>query len=471
MTKHFSKLRSSRFWPKSLASQMILVVLSGVALALAVSLWMLGDAHVNAVNRINQGMLIRQAAILAEVLEASPPSLHRSILKTSRRENAYFQLSDQSLVPSGDFSDEEGMLMRRIDQFLGDGSLRQVRVNLASERPERMLETRRSQHWEKHKKGHDRRRTRLNLLFLNISIQLRDGQWLNMQSATPKVTPLLARRSIFLLGMSTFCVLAGIIFMVRRITKPMRKLSFASHCLGLGEKIEPLQEEGPEDIREMIRAFNLMNERLQRFVADRTRMLAALSHDLRTPITTMRLRVELMESGPDTDQLLSTLDEMQQMSEATLAFMRQASDSEPTRPVDLNALLDSLCEDLQDIGMDVNYHESSEVIAHCRIVSLKRAIRNLIENAVKYGSSAQVSLEAGNGEIEIRIQDEGEGIPDTMMERMFEPFVRMEESRNRETGGIGLGMSIARNIIHSHGGEIKLENNDRGLLVRIKLPS
>ena len=230
----------------------------------------------------------------------------------------------------------------------------------------------------------------------------------------------------------------------------------------------------------MIRAFNQMNERLQRFVADRTRMLAALSHDLRTPITTMRLRVELMEPGPDTDQLLATLEEMQQMSEATLAFMRQASDNEPTRPVDLNALLDSLCEDLQDIGMDVHFQtdsyqnsdvqNSSEVIVHCRLVSLKRAIRNLIENAVKYGTSAHICMVAHNGEVEIQIQDEGDGIPDAMMERMFEPFVRMEESRNRETGGIGLGMSIARNIIHSHGGEIKLENNDRGLMVRIKLP-
>lgn len=479
LIKRFSTLRSFRFWPKSLASQMILVVLLGMALALTVSLWMLGDAHKNAVKLINQGMLVRQAATLAEVLEASPASLHRSILKTSRRENAYFQLSDQSLVPAGDFSKEEQMLMRRITQLFGDGHQgREVRVNLASERPEHTIETRRSsrweQHsssrWEQHKKENEHRRLRLNLLFLNLSIQLKDGQWLNMQSATPKVTPLLARRSIFLLGMSTFCVLAGIIFMVRRITKPMRKLSSASQRLGLGEKIDPLQEEGPEDIREMIRAFNQMNERLQRFVADRTRMLAALSHDLRTPITTMRLRVELMAPGPDTDQLLGTLDEMQQMSEATLAFMRQASDNEPTRPVDLNALLDSLCEDLRDIGLNVDYQEGAEIIANCRLVSLKRAIRNLIENGVKYGDAAYVRMQLQNDEVEVLIQDEGDGIPEGMMERVFEPFVRMEASRNRETGGIGLGMSIARNIIHSHGGEIVLENNDRGFLVRIKLP-
>ena len=235
LIKRFSKLHSSRFWPKSLASQMILVVLFGMALALAVSIWMLGDAHKNAVNRINQGMLIRQAATLAEVLEASPPSLHRSILKTSRRENAFFQLSDQSLVPAGDFSEEEQMSMQLIARFFGDqNSGRQIRVNLASERPKQTIETRRPKHWQHRKGDKDNRRPRLNLLFLNISIQLNDGQWLNMQSATPKVTPLLAKRSLFLLGMSTFCVLAGIIFMVRRITKPMRKLSSASNRLGTG---------------------------------------------------------------------------------------------------------------------------------------------------------------------------------------------------------------------------------------------
>ena len=258
--------------------------------------------------------------------------------------------------------------------------------------------------------------------------------------------------------------------MVRRITRPIRKLSSASHRLGLGEKIDPLQEEGPEDIRELVRAFNLMNERLQRFVADRTRMLAALPHDLRTPVTSMRLRVKLMEPGPETDQLLATLDEMHQMSEATLAFMRQASNNEATRAVDVNALLDSLCEDLQDIGLSVHYQDSQKVIAHCRLVSLKRALCNLIENAAKYGSVAHVNMSARQESAQIRIQDEGNGIPEGMMERVFEPFVRMEESRSRETGGIGLGMSIARNIIHSHGGDIYLENNDRGLPVTINLP-
>ena len=382
-------------WPKSLAGQMILVVLLGMSLALAVSLWMIGDAHKSALRQINQGMLTRQAATLAEVLEASPPELHRSILKTTRRENAVFRLSPESLVPAGAFSKEETFFINRIAHFLSDQYRgREIRVNLASSRPEFRHGERPSKRDERdhYRKKKDGRKDKPKLLFLNLSIQLDSGQWLNMQAATPVLEPLFARRTMFLLGLSTLSVLAGIIFMVRRITRPMRKLSLASHRLGLGEKIDPLQEEGPEDVREMIRAFNQMNERLQRFVADRTRMLAALSHDLRTPITSMRLRVELMEQNDETRQLLAALDEMQQMSEATLAFMRQASDNEPTRPVDLNALLSSLCEDLQDIGMNARYQDSAEVIVHCRLVSLKRALRNVIENAVKYGAAAHISL-------------------------------------------------------------------------------
>ena len=229
------------------------------------------------------------------------------------------------------------------------------------------------------------------------------------------------------------------------------------------------RKKGPKDIRDTIHSFNQMNSRLQRFVSDRTRMLAALSHDLRTPITTMRLRVELMPDSPDRDQLLSTLDEMQQMSEATLAFMRQASDTEATRKVELNAMLDSLCEDYIELGRDVYYTEAEETIISCRPVSMKRALRNLIDNAVKYGDRARVSLNTENDKVFIIIEDNGPGIPEERMEKVFEPFFRLEASRNRDTGGNGLGMAIARNIIRNHGGDIELENLEHGLRVKIGL--
>ena len=250
----------------------------------------------------------------------------------------------------------------------------------------------------------------------------------------------------------------------------MRMLASASHRLGKGEQVEDLPEKGPTDLRETIRAFNQMNNRLQRFVSDRTRMLAALSHDLRTPITTMRLRVELMSESADRDHLLATLDEMHQMSEATLAFMRQSSDNEPTRKVDLNAMLESLCDDQLELGHDVQFYESDEAIVSCRLVSLKRAVRNLVENAVKYGTKAEVRMQVSGDNVFVIIQDSGPGIPDEQMSKVFEPFFRLESSRNRDTGGIGLGMAIARNVVRNHGGEIYLENNPQGLKVKVVLP-
>ena len=477
--KHLLQRLQKWFWPSRLTGQMIAVVLLGLSLALAVSFWTLGDAHRDAVFQINRGMLVRQMASLTMLLEDTPENLHPAILRTARREFSAFELADHSLIQDVEHTEAEQVVSSKIRKLLDNRyNQRQIRVELSSVKPEDIIRTRRGKAQQKYfEKGHreykkhEWYRNRPRLLYLNISIQLNDGQWLNMQSAAPEAEHWLAFRTLFFLALSAICIIAGIVLIVRRLTRPINRMAAASKRLGLGEKIEPLVEEGPNDIRELTSAFNEMNERIQRFIEDRTRMMAALSHDLRTPITSMRLRVELMEDNPDKENLLNTLDEMHQMSEATLAFMRQSSDNEETRNVDLNALLYSLCEDFQDIGMNARYREGNEVIVRCRLINLKRALRNLIENAVKYGHQADVWLEPMDRFTKICIQDQGEGIPEQMMEKIFEPFVRLETSRNRETGGIGLGMSIARNIIRSHGGEIQLENNDQGLKISVLLPA
>ncbi|MGH6945491.1 MAG: sensor histidine kinase, partial [Geminicoccaceae bacterium] len=223
--------------------------------------------------------------------------------------------------------------------------------------------------------------------------------------------------------------------------------------------------------RQATHAFNRMHERLQRFVQDRTRMLAAISHDLRTPITSLRLRAEFVEDEEARRKILETLDEMQRMIEATLAFAREEASREDTRTVDLAALIESLCEDLADMGMEVAFAGAEKTPYACRPVSLKRAIRNLVENAVAYGKRARVSLERVGEEFRVVIEDDGPGIPEADFERVFAPFVRLEESRSLETGGIGLGMAIARSVVRSHGGDIVLMNRpDGGLRATIRLP-
>jgi signal transduction histidine kinase len=218
-------------------------------------------------------------------------------------------------------------------------------------------------------------------------------------------------------------------------------------------------------------AFNDMRERLSRSVLDRTRMLAAVGHDLRTPITTMRLRAEFIEDEEIRGRILSSLDEMQHMAEAALAFAREEAIVEPTRMVDLNALVGTVCADQADMQREVAYEERGRLHYRCRPHSLTRAVRNLVENAVVHGHSARVTMNGPDEEVWITVEDEGPGIPDLDMGRVFLPFVRLDESRGQETGSIGLGLAIARSIVRGHGGDILLQNRaDGGLAATIQLP-
>jgi signal transduction histidine kinase len=244
--------------------------------------------------------------------------------------------------------------------------------------------------------------------------------------------------------------------------------------LGRGQETAALVERGPRDVRRTIAAFNRMNQRLQRYVSGRTNMLAAISHDLRTPITSLRLRAEFVEDSETRERMIATLDEMQQMAEATLDFAREEAAPEHTRPVDLAALLQSLCDDLAELGQEVSFGENeapAPATLACRPVALKRALRNLIENAVRYGQRARLALQASEEGFRIEIDDDGPGIAAEALERVFEPFVRLEESRSRETGGIGLGLAIARSIVRGHGGDIALATRDEGgLRASVTLP-
>jgi signal transduction histidine kinase len=248
-------------------------------------------------------------------------------------------------------------------------------------------------------------------------------------------------------------------------------LAVAAEALGRGQAPAPLDEVGPSDVRATVQAFNRMQARLRRFVDDRTRMLAAISHDLRTPITSLRLRAEFIDDEDTKARILVTLDEMQKMVEGTLAFAREEATSEPTRTVDLAALVESTVLDLADLGAEVTFADPGRIALACRPVALRRAVRNLIENAVRYGERCRVRLDADRDEVRIVLEDDGPGIPEDERERVFEPFVRLEASRSQATGGIGLGLAIARSIVRAHGGDIALANRPAGgLVVTVTLP-
>lgn len=305
-----------------------------------------------------------------------------------------------------------------------------------------------------------------------VSIGIAPGRWMNaaLQSRPPQR---LIRPDAWITFFITAVVISiMVIIALLRITRPLDALSGAARKLGRGEEVAPVPEEGPADVRDAIRTFNEMQHRLRTFVNERTKMLASISHDLRTPITSLRLRAEMLDERDTAESMIATLNDMQAMIEATLAFAREEQSGEPTRPTDLGGLLDAIADDLVTLGHQVEVDAGESVTCPCRALALRRALSNLIENAAIYGHQARVGLRMQNGAPEITIEDDGPGIPAGEMERIFEPFVRLDPSRNAETGGTGLGMSIARDIIRRHGGDIALANREGGgLRVTVCLPA
>lgn len=304
-----------------------------------------------------------------------------------------------------------------------------------------------------------------------VSIGIAADRWMNaaLQHRPPR--RLIRPDSWFTFFVAALTISVIVVIALRRITRPLGALSDAARKLGRGEDIQPLAEAGPADVRETIRAFNEMQDRLGTFVTERTRMLAAVSHDLRTPITALRLRAEMLDDAETRERMIETLSDMQNMIEATLAFARGDAADEPTRPTDLAALLGAIADDLRDLGYAVEVTAPATLRYPCRTLALRRALTNLIDNAATYGERARVSLSTRDGAPQIIIEDDGPGIPDAELERIFEPFVRLDTSRSTETGGSGLGLSIARDIVHRHGGGIALENlKQGGLRVTVTLP-
>jgi signal transduction histidine kinase len=302
-------------------------------------------------------------------------------------------------------------------------------------------------------------------------VQLAGGPWLSFASLLPETGPAVSRQFVLSMAVMALIILAVSIWAVRRVTAPLGEIAQAAERLGKDITAKPLAEIGTVEMRQAATAFNGMQARLRRFVEDRTRMLAAISHDLRTPLTSLRLRAEDVENAGERERMLAAIDEMTVMVEATLAFARDEAAVAPRRKIDVTALVASIVDDMASDGRAVTMAAAPSVICECEPGALKRAVSNLIDNAVKYGKSAHVSILALPGTIDIAIDDEGPGIPPEELTRVFQPFYRLEESRSRDTGGIGLGLAIALSVVQAHGGEIALANRpDGGLRATVSLP-
>jgi signal transduction histidine kinase len=258
---------------------------------------------------------------------------------------------------------------------------------------------------------------------------------------------------------------------VYHVVAPLRTFASAAQGLGMDVNSPPLLESGPREVRRATHAFNEMQRRIRRFVEDRTQMLAAISHDLRTPIMRLRLRAEVIDDEDERERALADLDDMERMIASTLSFAHDDAAVEARETVDLVALVQRVCDSIEDAGLPVEFEGEGRVAYACRPGALRRALSNLIENAARYGERARVELLADERRIVVRIDDDGPGIPEDQIESVFQPFRRLDASRSRETGGTGLGLTVARTIVRAHGGDVRLANRpEGGLRVEVSLP-
>jgi len=313
---------------------------------------------------------------------------------------------------------------------------------------------------------------------LVLGLLLPDGTWLNVTAAVPPLRPWHSPSFLWAFGLMTLAAAALSLWAVRRLTAPVRTLAEAAEALGRDVNAPALPETGPSEVAAAAAAFNTMAARIRRFVQDRTELLTAIGHDLRTPITRLKLRAEFVEDDEQRRKMLADLEELEQMVAATLAFGRDARTGEPVVPLDLPELLRTVLDEAADARPEMTetlgYEGPAHLILRARPLGLKRAFANLVSNAVMYGGAARVRLVAAGADrmVTIEIEDDGPGIPPEQLDLVFEPFHRGEPSRNRETGGVGLGLPIARNILRAHGGDVTLANRPGGgVRATVRLPA
>jgi signal transduction histidine kinase len=453
-----------RLWPDTLAARILALLFGMTLLLVIISAIIMQDARIEIFDERNRIHLMDRVTTVARLLDNATQQQRPSIIEQVKDESDTISLTAQPLVTNPSMNPRTFKLIERLRHRLHIRNPASIRINHFHDMPTPMM-----------RNGPNSPPPSapgmLENKVLDISIRLRDGIWLNIQSKKLEPPPPWASKTLQLLALLFLLIFVSGLIIAKLMARPMAKLADAADKLGLGHAQQPLAETGPLEVRQTIRAFNRMQQRLHKHITDRALMLAAVSHDLRTPVTTLRLRAEYIEDSEMREKTLATLSEMEAILSATLSFSRDEAADEKARTTDLAALLQSLVDDHADLGGEVKYSGPDKMTFTCRPIALKRALNNLIDNALKYAGATIVTLIAQHDSVEIHIDDKGPGVPEQNLEELFTPFFRLETSRNRDTGGTGLGLAVARSIVLAHGGELKLENRkEGGLRASITLP-
>ncbi|HEV8389725.1 MAG TPA: ATP-binding protein [Dongiaceae bacterium] len=460
-----------RLVPHSMLSWFALVLVAGISLSLiSVSTFHTFNRD-EAVAALEDLRAAERIAAAARFLDHSAPPLRPVIAESISGSSLFIAATPASMVDDAEPPDgRTGRLRDVIAARLLDMRWRDLRVDygIGPDDASHPMWSWLPSFWSDERKKSDQ------ILSLQdqgqtftVALQLMDGSWLNFSFASVKGLPFSSWSQLLALAAGLVAVVVLGVGAGRLITRPIESLTTAAEELGRGARPGDVPETGLNEVRRAARAFNRMQRRIRRMIEDRTQMIAAISHDLRTPITRLRLRAEFVEDPEEQQKMLADLDQMEAIIRSTLAFAREDADAEPTAPVDLRALLEEVAE----------HHASARLAAgascvlRARPVALRRCFNNLVENAVRYGNGAEIAIRDEPSAVEVAIDDTGPGIPEKRLKDVFRPFVRLEDSRNRDSGGAGLGLAIARSVVLAHGGSITLTNRkEGGLRATVRLP-
>lgn len=487
--------RKGGFWSHSLAARLIVLILLALVISHAIGFAIIWDERRLAARDTIRNLVADRITAVTRLVESTAPDLHDNVLAAATTQDLLFRIDNDAAVPLRLAESRiERILQRRLAEYL-ERPAEDIRFAFSADwgKDRRLFDTAWDHdrdapagksddddwdhdHFGKHEEGDNRRFLDRKPggpgIGLRASIRLQDGNWLNVASILRAPPGSWGGPGMISFLVSALAIIVIVTWLVRRTMRPLRDLTAAATAVGRGDRPPPVAETGPSDIRNLISAFNTMRDRVDRFVNDRMHMLAALSHDLRTPLTSLRLRAEMLEDEEERSRFIATLDELQSMTEEVLAFIRLEAETETAVPTDLGALvraiIDEKAGDKTRISLTGGKHLSP---LPCRPIAVKRALRNLIDNAVRFGTEVDVQIEAREEFVSLKVRDNGPGMREADLERAFDPFVRLDPARGADTGGVGLGLAICRSIARSHGGDVRLTNRtEGGLCADLTLP-
>jgi signal transduction histidine kinase len=463
-----------RFLPQTLPVWVLLIVIAGLLISQVATLYIVSRDRAAANDVVDLYRLNDRAFSLVQLMSNATPEERKATAAGLFNSTYALTVSDTPAVTSSIAGDDElaeleDILVGRLSKFgVTDARVRRDPATREADDASAVS-------------GPDIGQVERDLLVLaadfaqsdklTASLRFADGQWLNFTEPITPVGPILSVDSLPLYSLIAGLVVIMSIWSLRRLTAPYRMMETAVNRIGNDLKSPPIAESGSREVRAAAKAINSMQTRLREYVEDREHLAAALAHDLRTPMTRMRLRLELLRKSPAREALTHDLADIESIASSVIDFAKFEVTEEKAERIDFWSLVESIADSYETVSFDNDDARSRGLICMARPVALKRCVTNLVQNAVTYGKRAHLSLHRSGDTITLAIRDEGPGIPQAQLDAVFGSFVRLEQSRNRQTGGLGLGLTIARNIARAAGGEIRLSNHPQGgLLTELRLP-